>query len=187
MKKLGLIIFGIIAVTIAAILAFVVMIETQPRVKMTIQAIRPTGKFVTGTNLNGTVMTGQYWEFGITNVGRARARWLADVSAYQLNLREISYPRTFYILADGRLMPGEGVVTNMIVPVGDKPEWYGVLDFFPDATPFQQRLWILALKTPYLKYRVIRFYNRGEATTPCRTTTDAPTAPFTVTNTPWGR
>src|SRR5580765_4421848 len=124
MKKIALIIFGIIA---AAIVGFVLMILTQPRVKMTIQAIRPTGKFVTDTNLNGTVMTGQFWEFGITNVGRQRATWNAEVCAHRLNLRESSYPITFYIAPEGRLLPGEGVVTNMIVPVGDKPEWSGVL------------------------------------------------------------
>jgi hypothetical protein len=181
MKKIAFIIFGIIAVPIAF---FVVLIVTQPRVRMTIQAIRPTGKFVIDTNLNGTVMTGQFWEFGITNVGRARAYWVAEVCAHRLNLRESSYPTTFYIAPEGRLMPGEGVVTNMIVPVGDKPEWSGVLHCFLDPTPFQVRLWALALKTPRLKYRVARLQTGGEATTPCRTTTNAPTASSAVTNTP---
>src|SRR5262245_34475110 len=122
MKSIALIVIGIVAAVIAAV---VIMISTLPTAKMTIQAIRPTGKFVTGTNWNGTVMTGQFWEFGITNVGRARAHWVADVCAHTLSVAQCAYPTAFCIPADGILKPGEGVVTNMIVPFEDKPEWSG--------------------------------------------------------------
>jgi hypothetical protein len=184
MKKLGLLIFGIAAVAIAAIAAFAVFIVTQPPAKMTIQAIRPTGKFVTLTNGSGEVMTGQLWEFGITNVSRARARWVAEVSAHHLNLRDRDFMPKFYIPTEGRLMPGEGVVTNMIVPAEDKPEWSGSLYWWPEPTSFQKHLYDLGLKTPYLKICVMNLLYRGEARAPCHITEKAPTASSTVTNTP---
>jgi hypothetical protein len=83
MKRVGLI---VVAVLVAAIAAPVLLIATLPTAKVTIHAIRPTGKFAAYTNVSSivtprktivfsTVVSGPVWLFGITNVGRATADW----------------------------------------------------------------------------------------------------------------
>jgi hypothetical protein len=58
MKYIWLIIFGVVVVAIAT---FVLLVATLPTAKVTIQAIRPTGKVITHTNVLGGVITGPEW------------------------------------------------------------------------------------------------------------------------------
>jgi len=67
MKRIGLIVFALLAVAIAVP---VVLVATLPTPKVTIVAIGPTQNVVTYTNPNGEIVNGQEGLFGITNVGR---------------------------------------------------------------------------------------------------------------------
>jgi len=62
MKRIGLLVFALLAISIATL---VVLMLTLPTAKATIQAIRPTGKFFTHTNGNGTILTVQSWSLAL--------------------------------------------------------------------------------------------------------------------------
>jgi hypothetical protein len=90
MKNIALLVFGIIALAIAA---FAILIATLPRAKVTITAIGPTGKVVTYTNATGEVVNGQEWLFGITNVGQVTAYWVATLRAQRSDVPTPSFRR----------------------------------------------------------------------------------------------
>src|SRR5262245_5157352 len=110
MKRIGLIVFAVVVVAIAAP---VVLIATLPTAKVTIHAIRPTGEFVTGTNKHGQVVSGPVWLFGITNLGRVNASWYAGVYCSPLYDRYQALSAAVGHEPSGMLRPGEGLVTNM--------------------------------------------------------------------------
>jgi hypothetical protein len=181
MKKVGLIAFVVIVV---ALVTPIILIATLPTARVTIQAIRPTGKLVTCTNAFGEIVRAPEWSFGITNVGGASGAW--TVSAYS---RQSSHPDVVVggvVPAGlaGVLQPSEGFVTNMIVPPGDQTEWSGSVQYNTVPTPFQMHLWNLRLKTPGVKYLFPHPTIGADSMTPWHAATNAPMASSTVTNTP---
>src|SRR5215469_13267820 len=124
MKRIGLIVFALLALAIAVP---VVLIATLPTAKVTIVAIRPTGKFATWTNPDGKAATGREWLFGITNVGRATGYWNAAV-----HVRRLDRSEEHTVLEEwheGVLKTREGFVTSMIVTGSDQTEWCGWVFF----------------------------------------------------------
>jgi len=188
MKNIALIVFGVIALAIAAL---VVLIMTLPTAKVTIVAIRPTGEVARNPDVDdGTIME-PVWLFGITNVGGASAGWNAavhwhsptpDATSGAITIQ--SQEGVFGVSGAGMfgvLKPGEGLVTNMIVPMGDNLEWSGVVTFDTQPTPLQQRLWYLRVETLGMRPKH-GFYRRSESS--WHPATNLPMASSTVTNTP---
>jgi hypothetical protein len=168
----------------AAIATFVVLVATLPTAKVTITAIGPTGKVVTRTNALGEVWSGQEWLLGVTNVGRATVGWSAAVQWRSLNSpdatsRAMTIDSRKGVL--GVLKPGEGLVTNMIVPRGDNTEWSASVGYVTMRTRFQQRVWDFGVITLGMKPNG-NSYGRSES--PWHPATNAPMASSTVTNTP---
>jgi hypothetical protein len=181
MKHIWLILFGVVVVAIAA---FVLLVATLPTAKVTIQAIRPTGGLVTRTNAFGQVVSGPGWLFGITNVGRATASWYTSVHSRKSDGRGgfFYYPSRDWQI--GILKPGEGSVTNLIVPFGDKIEWSAMLTYGTLPTRFHWQLRELGIKTPVVKRLVTRAWNGASWEPSWHPATNAPTTSSTATNTP---
>src|SRR5262245_16703680 len=181
MKNIALIAFGVIVLAIAI---FVVLIATLPTAKVTIVAIRPTGEVGTRTNLLGAVVSGPVWLFGITNVGRATARWNADVDSRPVNAPDGFVSKVGVGGLVGRLQAGEGLVTNMTVPTREKTEWSALVLYATLPTPFQMHLWDLGRNMPGMRRLCPQDASDIYFEPAWHTTTNATPPSSTVTNTP---
>jgi len=186
MKRIGLIVFALLAVAIAVP---VVLVATLPTAKVTIVAIRPTGQFATYTNADGEVVDGEEWLFGITNIGRVGVDWDANIESRQSKVQSMEYSEHFFsaTISAGTskvLKPGEGLITNMMVAVADKTEWRCSVSCGPQLTSLQTHLLHLGLQTPGLKGRLEDYLIGSSTETPWHPGTNAPMASSTVTNTP---
>jgi hypothetical protein len=181
MKRLGLIVFALVAMAIAAP---VILIATLPTAKVTIVAIRPTGRIITCTNAFGEVVGAPEWLFGITNVGRANGVWSVSVYSRQSNHPDVVTGGVVPAWLQGVSLPNEGFVTNMIVPPGDQTEWSAWLQYNTQPTPFQSHLWHLRFKTPGLRRLLPQRTIGSDSMTDWRPATNAPLASSTATNTP---
>jgi hypothetical protein len=147
MKYIAFIVLGLV---LLAAIAGVVLWANVPTPKVTIQAIRPTGQLATRTNLLGETFRGSVWVFAITNVGQANAYWRAGVPGRTLDCHVDFFSITVGDMKVGVLAPGQGIITNMIVPIDGYTAWCGYVDSFTVATGLQTHLEKLARKVPSL-------------------------------------
>jgi len=179
MKRIGLNIFALLAVATAVPVVWVATLSTA---KVTIHAIGPTGKVVNGNDFGGKVASGPEWLFGITNIGRAPADWYAAVSQRSVAQGVFTSAKSDFAVGN-KLKPGEGLVTIMTAPTGDKTEWCGWVRYTTRATRSQGRL-LEGFRT----LGIARFLPLNGGGTfyesSWHTATNAPTASPTVTNTP---
>ena len=175
------IVWIVLVVAVLAIVVPSVLVLTLPAAKVTIQAIGPTGRFVTRTNVEGRAVSGPEWLIGVTNVGRATAEWFATVHTRRSNLPVELSPLTVGDLQRGVLQPGKGVVTNLVVVAGDKIEWVSRVTFYTIPTPFQSHVWRLGFAMPGMRRLPDRALS-GESLTSWYPATNATMASSTVTN-----
>ena len=117
-----------------SILPFVLLALTlmgcahPPRTAMIIRAIGPTGDtfFIPHPQ--------PIWSFGITNTGSSEVSWNSDVEVRGGSDKEYSHAGGHIDWPEGVLAPGQGVVTNMIVPALTGSVWRAVVDYRPTTT-----------------------------------------------------
>lgn len=71
------------------------------------------------------------WEFAITNSGPSTVVWYSNVEVRDGNDRDYSHAGGHIQWPKGILAPGQGVLTNMIVPAKTGSVWRASLDFWP--------------------------------------------------------
>jgi hypothetical protein len=110
-------------ITIAAILFLTFGCSHHYSPSAAIRAVGPTGR-------NWYRPPQPLWRFAITNTGSSILLWSSVVEAPNPNL-DYSNAGGFIEWPEGFLSPGDGVLTNMLVPAGSNVLWRASLEFWP--------------------------------------------------------
>jgi hypothetical protein len=137
---------------VLTIVGFVALVLTLPKAKVTICAVRPTGKF---DNENRAIEEGgrlPVWEFAVTNRGNGQAFWRACIRVSTVaEDDEMFLINTPGYCTQGYLLPGQGIVTNMTVPREPGWRWSPCVSYWTIPTHTQYKIEELALHIPYLR------------------------------------
>jgi hypothetical protein len=140
MKNIGLIAFGVIVLTVVA---FVVLIATQPTAHVSIYSLAPTGAFQPGFG-----MPYQTWRFVITNDGGGAAVWKSNVEYEEQGL--INKVCKDCWINGVALAHGKSAAIDMEVPVNTNWVWRGCVIYNTKRSVLMQKLWGVEKHLPFL-------------------------------------
>jgi hypothetical protein len=111
--------------SVALLVVAVMGCSHPPRPSVTIRAIGPTGDtwYIPHPQ--------PIWRFAITNSGTCAARWDSGVEVRGGSDKDYSHAGGFIDWPEGILGPGEGLLTNMIVPALTGSVWRAEVDYSP--------------------------------------------------------
>ena len=75
------------------------------------------------------------WRFAITNTGNCEVVWASSVELVGGDDRDYSDAGGHIEWPDGVLAPGQGLITNMIVPARKGSVWRACIEFWPLSPP----------------------------------------------------
>jgi hypothetical protein len=132
-----------LALVVVLMFVFAVFIAPAPRAKMSIRAIGPTG--ASFSNPPALV-----WSFAITNKGPSAVSYRGEVGV--VNERESPFLLTPKPIQppEGILAPGQGVVTNILVPAGPGIMWCADLLYTPVESSFRRTMRESSMNVPVL-------------------------------------
>jgi hypothetical protein len=148
MKRIA---FFLLAIVLLAVVLVVVLVATEPRAKVTIRAIGPTGEFYTYTNYLGREERLPMWAFAVTNAGRAGGFWMAKTHLKRINgVWETNRTWTFDCTGGG-LSARQGQVRSMPVTADNDMMWRAVLTYYSFPSPLESKVTLLGDLIPPLR------------------------------------
>jgi len=148
MKRIA---FFLLAVVLLAVVLVVVLVATEPRAKVMIRAVGPTGDFYTYTNNLGMEERLPIWGFAVTNAGGAGAFWRAQTHLRKITGVEETNCVRLSCWPGGGINARQGHLTSMPVAVDNDILWRAVLTYQSYPSPLESKVTLLGDLIPPLR------------------------------------
>jgi hypothetical protein len=126
MKRLAFPFLGLVTLVV---IALGIRVAREPRARLTIQAIGPTGQVSLWTNRAGKVEGDATWRFAVTNNGSVPVLWDITVVVKDDSGATHPYMVSGWEQSTDVLLPGRGTVLERAVPFQPDGKWSGFLNY----------------------------------------------------------
>ncbi len=148
MKRIA---FFLLAIVLLAVVMVVVLVATEPRAKVTIRAVGPTGEFYTYTNYFGREERLPMWGFAVTNAGGAGGFWMAKTYSKKISGVEETNRTWLFRWPGGGINARQGHLTSMPVAADNDILWRAVLTYQSFPSPLESKVSLLGDLIPPLR------------------------------------
>jgi hypothetical protein len=148
MKRIA---FFLLAIVLLAVVMVVVLVATEPRAKVSIRAVGPTGEFYSYTNNLGKEERLPMWGFAVTNAGGAGAFWRAKIDSKKITGVEETNRAWLSCWPGGGINARQGHLTSMPVAADRDILWRAVLTYQSFPSPLESKVTLVGDVIPLLR------------------------------------